>query len=164
MTQGALHITECIECVENAVVQYRYPELDQELPRSVRGSGALLPEVRASSECYGLTRDPAIGANIKITAIAGDQQASLFGQLCVNRAWQNALTARFIPGHEYRREENHVSHRLLTTIAWQIGDEIVYALEGSVFVGGAVIQWLRDELQVLDDAAESEHLALSVKG
>jgi len=123
----------------------------------------ILPEVRATSECYGTTRHPAIGAGIKIAALVGDQQASLFGQLCTEAGMVKCTygTGAFLVMNT-GSEKVISDHRLLTTVAWKIGDRVDYALEGSIFVAGAAIQWLRDGMHLLDQAADSEKLAASV--
>ena len=129
-----------------------------EIPRS------LLPEVLPSNAHFGDTRAELLGAAVPVTGIVGDQQAALFGQMCTRPGMAKTTygTGCFLlanTGTEIVRSEN----RLLTTVAWQIGDEMTYALEGSVFVGGAAVQWLRDGLGIIDASAEVETLAASVE-
>ena len=129
-----------------------------DVPRS------MLPEVRSSSEVYGHTDESTMGHAIPIAGIAGDQHAATFGQAALERGMAKNtygtgcfmllnLGEKALPSH----------HKLLTTIAWKIGKRVDYAFEGSVFVGGAVIQWLRDGLKFFRSAEESEALALTVK-
>jgi glycerol kinase len=163
LTQGELHITD----VSNAsrTLLYNIEQLcwDDELLALFNIPLPLLPTVKSSSEIYGQTSNPEIGAGIPIAAIAGDQQAALFGQLCHQAGMAKCTygTGSFLmmnTGHKNVASK----HRLLSTIAWQIGDEVTYALEGSVFMGGAVMQWLRDGLMVFKQASDSEALANSV--
>jgi glycerol kinase len=163
LTQGELHITD----VSNAsrTLLYNIEQLcwDDELLALFNIPLPLLPTVKSSSEIYGQTSNPEIGAGIPIAAIAGDQQAALFGQLCNQPGMAKCTygTGSFLMmniGHKKIASK----HRLLSTIAWQIGDEITYALEGSVFMGGAIMQWLRDGLMVFKQASDSEALANSV--
>ncbi|MGZ4122367.1 MAG: FGGY family carbohydrate kinase, partial [Tumebacillaceae bacterium] len=124
---------------------------------------AMLPTVHPSSHVYGMTDAQVFGAEVPIAGIAGDQQAALFGQGCFapGMAKNTYGTGCFLlmnTGEQPIRSQ----HGLLTTIAWQIGDHVTYALEGSVFVAGAGVQWLRDELRIIDDASETETLAKSV--
>lgn len=163
LTEGRLHITDVTNASRTLLFNIDTLAWDAELLDLFGIPAAMLPEVRASSECYGLTRHPALGVGIPIAAIAGDQQASLFGQMCIDAGMAKCTygTGSFLvmntgPTKVISR------HRLLTTIAWQIGGRVDYALEGSVFVGGAVIQWLRDGLHLFRHAADSEALAASV--
>ena len=125
---------------------------------------AILPEVKSSSEVYSETSTTLFSTKIPISGIAGDQQSALFGQLCLEPGMTKTTygTGCFMvmnTGSEVVKSENN----LLSTIAWKIGDSVTYALEGSVFVGGAAIQWLRDGMQLLRTASESEALATSVQ-
>jgi glycerol kinase len=123
----------------------------------------ILPEVRDSSGMFGVSDSAVLGKSIPITGIAGDQQAALFGQLChkPGMAKNTYGTGCFMLMNS--GDEPVVSKLgLLTTIAWSINNHVTYALEGSVFIGGAVVQWLRDGLNLIDHASESEKLARSV--
>jgi len=163
MTEGELHLTDVSNASRTLLFNIDTLTWDPELLDLFGIPAAMLPDVKASSACYGLTRSPLIGAGIRIGAIVGDQQASLFGQLCVEPGMAKCTygTGSFLVMNT--GAEKIVSrHRLLTTIAWKIGDRVDYALEGSVFVGGAAIQWLRDGLRLFDDAADSEALAAAV--
>ena len=163
LTNGELHITDVSNAARTLLFNIDTMQWDDELLALFNIPASLLPVVKSSSEIYGQTRNREIGEGIPITAIAGDQQAGLFGQLCINAGMAKCTygTGSFLMMNtgSQRLASNH---GLLTTIAWQIGDEVHYALEGSVFVGGAVIQWLRDGLQLFEQASDSERLAASV--
>jgi glycerol kinase len=124
---------------------------------------SMLSEVRSSSEVYSQTATTLFASKIPIAGVAGDQHAALFGQMCIEKGMIKTTygTGCFMMmnvGDKPMKSDN----KLLSTIAWKIGDKVTYALEGSVFIGGAVIQWLRDELEFFEKAEESESLALSV--
>src|SRR6187431_319069 len=122
---------------------------------------ALLPEVRPSSEVYGETT--LFGGPIKIAGIAGDQQAALFGQNCFERGMaKNTYGTGSFMLMNIGSEPQISKHKLLTTVAWQIGGRTEYALEGSVFIGGAVVQWLRDGLGIIKTSSDVEKLAATV--
>ncbi len=123
----------------------------------------MLPEVRASSEVYGATHASLFASQIPLAGIAGDQHAALFGQMCtqpgmVKNTYGTGCFLVMNTGTQPIESRNN----LLTTIAWKIGDQVNYALEGSIFIGGAVVQWLRDGLGMIKSAAEIEALARSV--
>lgn len=163
LTQGELHITDVSNASRTLLYNIETRAWDEELLALFDIPAVLLPTVKPSSQVYGVTRHPEIGADIPIAALVGDQQAALFGQLCHNAGMAKCTygTGSFLmmnTGNKIVKSK----HRLLTTIAWQMGDEITYALEGSVFMGGAVMQWLRDSLLVFKDTSESERLAISV--
>ncbi|MDO9269565.1 MAG: glycerol kinase GlpK [Methylobacter sp.] len=163
LTNGELHITDVSNAARTLLFNIDTMQWDDELLGLFGIPASLLPTVKSSSEIYGQTRNQEIGAGIPIAAIAGDQQAGLFGQLCINVGMAKCTygTGSFLmmnTGSQRVASNNG----LLTTIAWQIGDQIHYALEGGVFVGGAVIQWLRDGLGLFEQAADSERLAASV--
>jgi len=123
----------------------------------------MLPEVRSSSEIYGEIETPAELKGIRIAGIAGDQQAALFGQACfASGSTKNTYGTGCFMLQNTGTNPVESKHRLLTTIAWKIGDRTEYALEGSVFIGGAVIQWLRDSLEMIKASADVESLAASV--
>ena len=125
----------------------------------------MLPEVKPSSYIYGMADSSFFGGPIPIAGAAGDQQSALFGQTCFEKgdAKNTYGTGCFLL---MNTGENPVfsENGLVTTIAWGINGKITYALEGSVFVAGAVIQWLRDELRLIDSAEDSEYMAKKVKG
>lgn len=123
----------------------------------------MLPAVKPSSGFFGRTRREILGREIPVGGIAGDQQASLFGQACFNAgSAKNTYGTGCFALVNIGRKFVLSKHRLLTTIAWDLGDGIEYALEGSVFIGGAVVKWLRDEQKIIKTAGDSEKMALSV--
>lgn len=163
LSGGRLHITDVSNASRTMLFNIHTLEWDEDLLRLFRIPRAMLPEVRPSSDVYGMTDAAVFGAEVPIAGIAGDQQAALFGQGCLQQGMAKNTygTGCFLlmnTGSKPIRSE----HGLLTTVAWQIGGEVTYALEGSVFIAGAAVQWLRDELQLIREAAETEALALSV--
>jgi glycerol kinase len=163
LSQGGLHITDVSNASRTLLYNIEALQWDEELLALFNIPLSLLPTVTASSAVYGQTSHPDIGSGIPITAIAGDQQAALFGQLCHQPGMTKCTygTGSFLMMNTGSKKVIS-KHRLLSTIAWQIGDEVSYALEGSVFMGGAVMQWLRDGLMVFKQASDSEALASSV--
>ncbi len=163
LTQGKLHITDVTNASRTLLYNIEELRWDEDLLALFDIPPSLLPIVKTSSEIYGLTQHPEIGAGIPIASIAGDQQAALFGQLCTQPGMAKCTYGTGCFLNMNTGNKRIVSkHRLLTTIAWQIGDEVTYSLEGSVFMGGAVMQWLRDGLMVFKQASDSEALANSV--
>jgi glycerol kinase len=163
LTDSALHITDVSNAARTLLFNIDTLQWDAELLALFGIPASLLPAVKSSSEIYGHTRNRAVGAGMAIAAIAGDQQAGLFGQLCTQAGMAKCTygTGSFLMANTGTQRIDS-QHGLLTTVAWQIGDNVCYALEGSVFIGGAVIQWLRDGLQLFQHAADSEQLANSV--
>lgn len=163
LSQGALHITDVTNASRTLLYNIEEMKWDEELLELFTIPPSLLPTVKSTSEVYGQTSHPEIGVGIPIAAIAGDQQAALFGQLCHQPGMAKCTYGTGCFLNMNTGSKIIISkHRLLTTIAWQIGDEITYSLEGSVFMGGAVMQWLRDGLMVFKQASDSEALANSV--
>ncbi|MDD5322614.1 MAG: glycerol kinase GlpK [Methylococcales bacterium] len=163
LTHGELHITDVSNAARTMLYNIDKMQWDDDLLALFAIPASMLPAVKPSSATYGNTSNVKIGAGIPITAIAGDQQAALFGQLCIEAGMAKCTygTGSFLIMNTGSKRV--VSKQgLLTTIAWQIGDEVFYALEGSVFVGGAVIQWLRDGLMLFEQATDCEMLAESV--
>jgi glycerol kinase len=163
LSGGRLHITDVTNASRTMLFNIHTLDWDEELLSLFRIPRAMLPEVRGSSEVYGMTDAGVFGAEVPIAGIAGDQQAALFGQGCFQEGMAKNTygTGCFLlmnTGSKPRLSERG----LLTTVAWKIGEQVQYALEGSVFIAGAGVQWLRDELKILENAAESERLALSV--
>lgn len=163
LTNGQQHLTDVTNASRTMLFNIHTLQWDDELLELIGIPKAILPEVRTSSEYYA---DTALSEmpHIPIAGVAGDQQAALFGQMCIENEMAKCTygTGCFLvmnTGTTPVQSQN----KLLTTIAWQIGDEVIYALEGSVFIGGAIIQWLRDGLKFFDDAAESEDHANAVK-
>lgn len=164
LTSGKTHITDVTNASRTMLFNIHSQEWDKELLDLFEIPTSLLPEVKSCSEVYCETAGDVLSVKIPIAGIAGDQQAALFGQLCTEPGMAKTTygTGCFLvmnTGKEAVRSEN----KLLTTIAWRIGDEINYALEGSVFIGGAAIQWLRDGLELFKHARESERLAKSIE-
>ncbi len=164
LTSGKTHITDVTNASRTMLFNIHSQEWDKELLDLFEIPTSLLPEVKSCSEVYCETAGDVLTVKIPIAGIAGDQQAALFGQLCTEPGMAKTTygTGCFLvmnTGKEAVRSEN----KLLTTIAWRIGDEINYALEGSVFIGGAAIQWLRDGLELFKHARESERLAKSIE-
>ncbi len=163
MTAGKLHVTDLSNASRTLLYNIHDLHWDRQLLHLFDIPESILPEVKPSAYDYGHTANPAIGMNIPITAIAGDQQAALFGQMCIEPGMAKCTygTGCFLitnTGTEPVKSNN----KLLTTIAWQIDQQPVYALEGSVFTGGSVIQWLRDGLNFFADAEDSETLIAGV--
>lgn len=164
LTSGKNHITDITNASRTMLYNIHSQDWDQELLDLFEIPSSLLPEVKSCSEVYCETAGDVLSVKIPIAGIAGDQQAALFGQLCTEPGMAKTTygTGCFLvmnTGKEAVRSKN----QLLTTVAWKIGDEINYALEGSVFIGGAAIQWLRDGIGLLGNANESEKLAMSLK-
>jgi glycerol kinase len=163
-TRGGMHMTDVTNACRTLLFNIHTMQWDKELLDLLTIPESMLPEVRQSSEVYGTTATTLFASKIPIAGIAGDQQAALFGQMCVDEGMAKNTygTGCFMlmnTGNKPVLSKNN----LLTTVAWKINGEVTYALEGSVFVGGAVIQWLRDGLGILKTAAESETLAASVE-
>jgi glycerol kinase len=163
LSNGALHITDVSNASRTLLFNIEQMAWDEELLQLFAIPASLLPSVKTSSEIYGLTQNPGIGTGIPIAAIAGDQQAALFGQLCFKPGSAKCTygTGSFLMINAGKKIPP-ASPAFLSTIAWQIGEEVTYAREGSIFMGGAIIQWLRDGLQILEKASDSEALAASV--
>jgi glycerol kinase len=162
LTAGARHVTDASNASRTMLYDLRGGWSD-ELLRVLDVPRAMLPEVRASSEVYAETAPGLFDAPIEIAGIAGDQQAALFGQNCRERGLaKNTYGTGCFMLMNIGSEPMLSRHKLLTTVAWQRAGRTDYALEGSVFVGGAVVQWLRDGLGLIQSSAEIERLAASV--
>jgi len=163
LTGGALHATDVTNASRTLLWNLRTEDWDEELLEILDVPRGLLPEVRSSSEVYAETLPELLGAPVPVAGVAGDQQAALFGQACLSPGMvKNTYgTGCFLLMNAGDRPVAS-SHELLTTPAWRIGGRTSYALEGSVFVAGAVVQWLRDGLGLIRSAAEVEALAASV--
>ncbi|MDH5670556.1 MAG: glycerol kinase GlpK [Myxococcales bacterium] len=164
LSGGALHLTDATNASRTLLYDIREGRWDRELMALLRVPEALLPEVRPSSEVYGHTRDlEVLPDGIPIAGIAGDQQAALFGQTCfqVGDAKCTYGTGAFLLMNTGERAVAS-DHGLLTTVAWRIGDATTYALEGSAFVAGSAVQWLRDQLGLIEKASDVEALAARV--
>jgi glycerol kinase len=163
LTQGKVHATDVSNASRTMVFNIHSLEWDRELLDLLRIPLAIMPAVRSSSEIYGEIRGVTGAENIPIAGIAGDQQAALFGQQCRQPGMTKNTygTGCFMLQNTGKRAVPS-SNQLVTTVAWKIKDTTEYALEGSVFVGGAVVQWLRDGLGVIRNSQEVEPLAKSV--
>jgi len=162
-TKGELHITDVSNASRTLLFNMHTLAWDQELLNLFTIPAGMLPQVKASSEVYGETKSTLFAHPVPIAGIAGDQQAALFGQLCtqpgmVKNTYGTGCFMLMNIGETPRLSKNN----LLTTVAWQINGKTAYALEGSIFIAGAVIQWLRDGLGIIRAAAEVEELALKV--
>ncbi len=164
LSGGALHITDVSNASRTMLVDLESCQWDEELLSALNIPRAMLPEIRSSSEVYGDCCEEHLGAAIPIGGVAGDQQAATFGQACfeVGEGKNTYGTGAFLLVNTGNRPV-HSRHRLLTTIGWRIGDRTTYCLEGAVFVAGAVVQWLRDGLEILESAEEIESLAREVE-
>jgi len=161
LTGGKVHVTDPSNASRTLLFNIHTGDWDDELLALLDIPRSLLPEVRSSSEVYGETT--VFGGAIPIAGIAGDQQAALFGQLCTRPGMvKNTYGTGCFMLMNTGTEAVSSKHNLLTTVAWKIGDRTEYALEGSVFVAGAVVQWLRDGLGLIKTAADIEALAASV--
>lgn len=163
LTRGDVHVTDVTNASRTMLFNIHKLEWDEELLALFDIPGSMMPEVKSSSEVYGYTTTTMFAHKVPIAGIAGDQQAALFGQMCIEPGMMKNTygTGCFLlmnSGEKPIVSENN----LLTTIAWKIGDKVNYALEGSIFVGGSVVQWLRDGLGVIKSSSEVEALAASV--
>jgi len=164
LTAGARHITDCSNASRTMLFNIHTGDWDDELLRILNVPRAVLPEIRSSSEVYGETRSPAFPVPIPIGGAAGDQQAALFGQMCTGPGMvKNTYGTGCFMLMNTGTTPITSANQLLTTVAWKIGDKTDYALEGSVFIGGAVVQWLRDGLGIIRSSADVEALAREVE-
>ena len=164
LTRGKMFITDVSNASRTMMFNIRTMDWDDDLLKLFNIPRAILPEVKQSSEVYGETSTTLFSTKIPIAGIAGDQQAALFGQMCtkpgmVKNTYGTGCFLLMNTGNEAVYSKNN----LLTTVAWKINGEVSYALEGSVFVGGAAIQWLRDGLKIIHDSSEVSTLAETVE-
>lgn len=164
LTGGAVHVTDYSNASRTLMYNIRELKWDEKLLEYLTVPASMLPEVKPSSEVYGQTIPAILGGSVKIAGAAGDQQAALFGQNCFNPgdAKNTYGTGCFMlmnTGKDIFDSKNG----LVTTIAWGVDGKVEYALEGSIFVAGSAIQWLRDGLDVIDAASDSEWVAKHVK-
>ncbi|MFS8639635.1 MAG: glycerol kinase GlpK [Symbiobacteriaceae bacterium] len=164
LTGGKVHVTDYSNASRTLLFNIHTLDWDDELLRELNVPRAMLPEARPSSQIYGYTDPALLGAEIPIAGIAGDQQAALFGQACFRpgMAKNTYGTGAFVLMNTGEKPATS-QHGLITTIAWGIDGKVEYALEGSIFIAGAVVQWLRDELKIIEKAADTEPLASSVE-
>jgi len=164
LTKGQVHVTDVSNASRTMLCNIHTLQWDGELQEMFGIPGNMLPQIRSSSEVYGHTQNILSAYNIPIAGIAGDQQAALFGQMCtqpgmVKNTYGTGCFMLMNTGEKPVASTNN----LLTTVAWKVNGITHYALEGSVFIAGAVIQWLRDSLGIIKTADEVETLALQVK-
>ena len=163
LTRGEVHVTDVSNASRTMLFNIKTLEWDKELLELLGVPESMMPSVRSSSEVYGHTTTTLFAHKVPIAGIAGDQQAALFGQMCtepgsVKNTYGTGCFLLMNTGEKPIMSKNN----LLTTIAWKIGEKVNYALEGSIFVGGSVVQWLRDGLGIIKSSSEIEALALSV--
>jgi len=163
-TGGAAHVTDYSNASRTLMYNIHELRWDEELLAVLDVPAAMLPEVRGSSEVYGYTVEHHFfGARVPIAGVAGDQQAALFGQACFEKGMaKNTYGTGCFMLMNTGEEAVRSTHGLLTTIAWGVGGRVEYALEGSVFVAGSAIQWLRDGLRMIKSSADSETYARRV--
>ncbi len=164
LSGGNIHVTDVSNASRTMLLNIHSCQWDDDLLKLFNIPKSVLPEVKASSKIYGTTASAVPEIKIPIAGIAGDQQAALFGQMCtkpgmVKNTYGTGCFMLMNTGSKAITSKNN----LLTTIAWQIDNKTEYALEGSVFIAGAVVQWLRDGLKIIRNSAEVEALAAAVK-
>jgi glycerol kinase len=163
LTSGRTHITDVTNASRTMLFNIHSLQWDDELLRMLNVPRSLLPEVRDSSEIYGTVSTTLGLESIPIAGIAGDQQAALFGQMCVSPGMsKNTYGTGCFLLQNTGTSPAVSKHQLVSTVAWRIGGRTEYALEGSIFIGGAVVQWVRDGLKLVTSAPEIETLAASV--
>ena len=163
LTRGEVHVTDVSNASRTMLFNINTLEWDAELLQLLGIPASMMPKVCSSSEVYGYTKTTIFAHEVPIAGIAGDQQAALFGQMCtvpgsVKNTYGTGCFLLMNMGEKPILSKNN----LLTTVAWKIGDKVNYALEGSIFVGGSVVQWLRDGLGIIRSSSEIEALASSV--
>lgn len=163
LTNGKHHITDVTNASRTLLFNIHSMEWDEELLKILKIPRKILPEAHPSSLIYGKTSKDITGTEITISGIAGDQQAALFGQKCFKPGMiKNTYGTGCFMLMNTGEKPVKSSQKLLTTIAWQIDNRVEYALEGSVFIGGAVVQWLRDKLGIIKSSDEIEKMASKV--
>ena len=163
LTRGEVHVTDVTNASRTMLFNIHDLKWDEELMELLNIPMSMMPEVKSSSEVYGHTKTTIFAHEVPISSIAGDQQAALFGQMCIEpgsikNTYGTGCFVMLNTGNRPVMSKNN----LLTTIAWKIGDQVVYALEGSIYVGGSVVQWLRDGLGFITSSSEIEDLASTV--
>ncbi len=163
LTGGKVHVTDVSNASRTMLFNIHTLQWDSDMLSLLDIPASMMPRVCSSSQVYGSTTAEIFGCNVPIAGIAGDQQAALFGQICtapgsVKNTYGTGCFLLMNTGTEPIVSRNN----LLTTVAWKIGDTVNYALEGSIFVGGSVVQWLRDGLGIIRSSSEVETLAASV--
>lgn len=161
---GGVHVTDVTNASRTMMFNIHELKWDEEILKILDIPAAMLPKVKSSSEIYGYSLKKFFGAEIPIAGMGGDQQCALFGQLCTEKGMAKNTygTGAFVlvnTGDEVVESKNG----LLSTVAWKLGEEVTYALEGSIFVAGSAVQWLRDGLRLIDSSEDSEYMATKVK-
>jgi glycerol kinase len=165
MTGGQKHVTDVTNASRTLLYNINTLSWDEELLQLFGIPASMLPEVKSSSEIIGETSSSLFATRIPIAGIAGDQQAALFGQMCTKPGMvKNTYGTGCFMLMNIGEKPILSKHKLVTTIAWKIGEQVHYALEGSIFIAGAVVQWLRDGLGMISSSAEVEELAKKVAG
>lgn len=163
LTRGEVHVTDVTNASRTMLYNINDLEWDDELFQLFDIPRSMMPEVKSSSEVYGHTKTTLFAHKVPIAGIAGDQQAALFGQMCVEPGMvKNTYGTGCFLLMNSGDKPVYSKNNLLATIAWKIGDQVTYALEGSIFVGGAIVQWLRDGLGIIRSSSEIEGLASRV--
>ncbi|UAM98625.1 glycerol kinase GlpK [Polaribacter litorisediminis] len=163
LTRGKMFMTDVSNASRTMLLNIHTLEWDEELLKLFNIPRAILPEVKESSEVYGATAANLFSAEIPIAGIAGDQQAALFGQMCIEPGMvKNTYGTGCFLLMNTGKKAVYSKNNLLTTIAWKINGKTTYALEGSVFVGGAAVQWLRDGVKMIPTASDINNLAETV--
>ena len=163
LTRGEVHVTDVSNASRTMLFNIYTLQWDEELLELFDIPASMMPAVKSSSEGYGATKTTIFAHKVPIAGIAGDQQAALFGQMCVEPgSVKNTYGTGCFLLMNSGEKPIASANNLLTTIAWKIGDKVNYALEGSIFVGGSVVQWLRDGLGIIRSSSEIEELAASV--
>lgn len=164
LTGGKVHVTDYTNASRTMLFNINTLDWDTELLKEFDIPVNILPEVKPSSFIYGTTEKELLGVEIPIAGIAGDQQAALFGQMCIGKgSFKNTYGTGCFMLMNTGEEPVFSENGLLTTIALGLDGKVTFALEGSVFMAGAVIQWLRDDLEIIENAEETEKIALSVE-
>ena len=163
LTRGEVHVTDVSNASRTMLFNIYTLQWDEELLELFDIPASMMPAVKSSSEVYGATKTTIFAHKVPIAGIAGDQQPALFGQMCVEPgSVKNTYGTGCFLLMNSGEKPIASANNLLTTIAWKIGDKVNYALEGSIFVGGSVVQWLRDGLGIIRSSSEIEELAASV--
>ncbi len=164
LTKGKVHVTDYSNASRTMLYNIKELKWDEQILKELDIPASMLPEVKPSSFVYGVTDAKIFGGEIPIAGVAGDQQAALFGQACyspgmVKNTYGTGCFMLMMTGEKLVHSKNG----LLTTIAWGVNDKVEYALEGSIFIAGAAVQWLRDSLKIVYDAKDSEYFATRVE-
>lgn len=163
LTRGTVHATDVTNASRTMLFNINTLKWDEDMLQLLDIPASMLPEVKSCSEIFGYTKTTIFAHEVPIAGVAGDQQAALFGQMCtepgsIKNTYGTGCFVMLNTGDSPVISKNN----LLTTVAWKIGDTVNYALEGSIYVGGSVVQWLRDGLGIIKSSAEVEELAASV--